>query len=490
VDLNVFMRDWGLILPKRCAAWLALAALLLIASGPPVFAQIVGPTGTAAMIGPGLPPPDVSFNRLPARDPNAIEADGWLLYPTLRLYSLYNDNFFQTPTNPLSVGGVGVTPSMVAVWSNGIHTTTLYGNLDRQDYPTDNGINTLDGRAGFTQRYEAMRDLIFTFNGNYAHQTLNTGLQNSIQTPTASPTTTVLANGNTQLPNGTILSPTGQVVGQATTASGSNVPLQVDPSNSVTGTFTIDKIFNRAALSISGSINRTDYENESALPSFSSRTLSENASTWLGPLIYAYSSGSVTTTVDDAVAGLSGSPSISITSYRVVGGLGTRLRELFAGTVYFGHQGSEGDGSTAEGNVYGGQLSYFPTASLTFTGTFDRTINIASQPFGANLALTLPGLAAIQIPLGESTITTSFGGRVIYNITQQWFANCQLSYSRIDYPGSSRLDNSWVVDTTLRYDIWRNFSILWEYRYSTLLSNVALQSFNSNYASVGATYRF
>ena len=57
--------------------------------------------------------------------------------------------------------------------------------------------------------------------------------------------------------------------------------------------------------------------------------------------------------------GVGTSPSaISTTSYRVIGGLGTRLRELFVGTVYFGHQGSEGDGSTAEGNVYGGTLSY------------------------------------------------------------------------------------------------------------------------------------
>ena len=491
MGLNLFMRDRGSIRPKRYARRI-LSALFLLAWSPLAFAQTALQTGTTAIIGPGTPPPDVSLTRLPARDPNAIDVNGWLLYPSIRLYSLYTDNFFQTPTSPLSVGGIGVTPSLAAVWSNGIHTTTLYGNLDRQDYPTDNGINTLDGRAGFTQRYEAMRDLIFTFNGNYARQTLSTGLQNSIQTPSTGPATIVLANGNTQLPNGTIISPSGQVVGQAATASGSTIPLQVNPFNQFTGTFTVDKIFNRAAISLSGSINRTDYENQSAVtPSFSSRTLSENASTWLGPLVYAYSSGSVTTTVDDALTGPSGSsPSTSITSYRVVGGLGTRLRELFVGTVYFGHQGSEGGGLAAEGNVYGGSLSYYPTPALIFTGTVDRTVNIASQPFGTNLALTLPGLAAIQLPLGESTITTSIGGRANYSITQQWVANCQVSYSHIEYPGITRLDNSWIVDTTLRYDIWRNLSILWEYRYSTLLSNVPLQSFNSNYAVVGTTYRF
>jgi len=489
VGLNFFMLREGPIL--RCARAF-LGAAFLIAWMPGALAQFAVQTGSGSIIGPGLAPPDVTLTRLPARDPNAITVDGWSLYPTMRLYSQYYDNFFQTPTDPLSVGGVGVTPSLAAVWSNGIHTTTLYGSLDRQDYPTDNGINILDGRAGFTQRYEAMRDLIFTFNGNYAHQTLSTGLQNSIQSPIAAPVTTVLANGNTLLPNGTIISPSGQTVGQATTASGSTVPLEINPSNQFTGTFTIDKIFNRAALSLSGSLNRTDFENPSTTtPSFSSRTLAENASVWLGPLIYAYSTGTVTTTVDDAVAGQGGLlPSTSITSYRVVGGLGTRLRELFVGTAYFGHQGSDGDGSSAQGDVYGGSLSYFPTPALTLTGTFDRTINIVSQPFTTNLALTLPGTAAVQIPLGESTITTSLGGRVGYSFTPQWFINSQIGYSHFEYPGTSRLDNSWVFDTTLRYDIWRNMSILWEYRYTTLMSNVPLQSFTSNYGVVGATYRF
>jgi hypothetical protein len=492
----------GSILSKQCASFV-LGALLSVAWIPRAFAQTYAPTSSvsnigggltpSSIIGPGLPPLDVSLTRLPARDPNAITIDGWLLYPTIRLYSLYTDNFFQTSTDALSVGGLGVTPSLVAVWSNGIHTTTLYGNIDRQVYPSDNGINTLDGRAGFTQRYEAMRDLIFTFNGNYVHQTLNPGLQNSIQTPAGAPGTTVLPNGNTLLPNGTILSPSGQVVGQTTAVSGSAFPLEVNPSNQVTGTFTIDKIFNHAALSLSGSINRTDFENQSTTtPSFSSGTFTENGSIWLGPLIYAYSSGSVTTTIDDAVTGLGGSsPSVSITSYRVVGGLGTaRSAQLFAGSVYFGHQGSEADGATAQGNVYGGLLSYFPIPALTFTGTIDRTVNIASQPFATNLALTLPALTALQIPLGESTITTSLGWRASYLITQQWVAGYQLSYSRIEFPGTSRLDNSWVLDATLRYDIWRNLSLLWEYRYTTLLSNAPLQSFSNNYGLVSATYRF
>jgi Putative beta-barrel porin 2 len=472
----------GSILSRKFAR-LALSALFLIAWIPLSFAQQ----------GPPLEPPlnVAGVGRLPAADPNAIAVNGWLLYPTLRIYSLYTDNFFLAPVNPLSVGGFGVTPGMTAVWSNGIHTTTLYGNIDQQVYPTDNEVNSLGARAGFTQRYEAMRDLIFSFNGNYAHQTLTTGLQNSIQTPTAAPTTTVLPNGNTVLPNGTILSPSGQPIGQTNAPAGSAIPLVVNPSDAFTGTFSVDKIFNRGILSLTASVGRTDFENQSVQPNFSSRTLAEHAAFWLGPLVYAYSNGSVSTVVNEATIGQTTStPSVSTTSYQVIGGLGTRQFGLFRSSAYFGHQGSEGGGATAGGNVYGGALSYYPTVDLTFIGTVDRTINIASQPFATNLALTLPGQLAVQVPLGASTVITTFGLRSTYQITQQWFANCQLTYARIEYVDSPRLDNNWVLDATLRYDIWRNMSILWEYRYSTVLSNAPLTSFSSNYGIVGATYRF
>ena len=466
------------MLSKNCAR-LFLSALLLFAWMPLAFAQ--------------EPPFNVTaVGRLPAADPNAIAFNGWLLYPTVRAYSQYTDNFFLSPNDALSIGGLGLAPALTAVWNNGIHTTTLYGNLDQQVYPTDNQINSLGARAGFTQRYEAMRDLIFSFNGDYNHQTLNAGLQNSIQTASAAPGTVVLPNGNITLPNGTTVNPTtGQIVGQSTTPAGSSVPLLVNPSDSFTGTFSVDKIFNRGILSLSASFNHIDFANQSIQPDTSSRTLTERAAFWLGPLIYAYSNGSFSTVVSDAAGPTASTPSFSTNSYRVIAGLGTRSTELFSGSAYFGHQASDGGGSAAEGNVYGGVLSYRPTPDLTFAGTFDRTINIASQISATNnLALTLPGQLPVQIALGDSTVITSYGLKSTYQISRDWFANCQLTYTHIGYLDITRLDNAWVVDTILRYDIWRNMSLTWEYRYTAILSNVALQSAISNYAVAGATYRF
>ena len=477
MGFNFFMRDRGSIRSIKFGVRLVLSALLLVAWIPLCFAQ--------------EPPLDVPMNKLPARDPTAIAAGGWLLYPTLRVYSLFSDNYFLSPTTPISGPAFGVTPSLTAEWSNGIHTTTLYGNIDRQAYPTHNEVNTLDSRAGFTQKYEAMRDLIFRVNGDYVHQTLTSSLQSSIQTAAVAPATIVLPNGNTQLPNGTIISPSGQVVGQAAPAAGSNVPLLVNPSDRFTGTVSVDKIFNRGILSLSSSVNRTDYENQIVQPNTTSRTFTENAAVWLGPLFYAYSNGLLGTVVTEAT-------SSSTTSYRVIGGLGTRQFGLFRGSAYFGHQGSQtsapagsfqGNGA-AEGDVYGAALFYYPTPAWTLTGTVDRTNNIASQASVTNLALTLPGLNAVQIPVGTSTHITSATLRSDYQIAQQWFAIAQLGYTRIEYIGSPRLDDTWIFNATLRYDIWRDMSLTWEYRYRSILSNAPLTSATSNIGMMGATYRF
>jgi hypothetical protein len=449
---------------------------------------IVGISASAAQ----EPPLNVPVaNKLPAQDSNAIAVDGWLLYPTLRVYSLYSDNLFLTPVSPLSAGAIGVTPSISAVLSNGIHTTTLYGSFDRQDYPTANEVNTLDGRAGIVQRYEAMRDLIFTANINYTHQTWATGLQNSIQTPTATPTTTVLPNGDTVLPNGTIISPSGQPTGQTIPPAASGAQLFVNPSNQYTGVFSVDKIFNRGIISLSELVNRTDFENQNTQPNFSSRTFSERAAFWLGPLFYAYSNGSFSTSVTDATfSSTSFLPSLTTDSYRVIGGVGTRQAAIVYGNVYFGHQGSDTGGATAEGNVYGASISYRVINQWTLTGTIDRTVNVASQPLTTNFALVLPGLTAEQIPIGSSTITTTAGLQLNYKITPQWFVNGQVGYTRIEFIDSPRLDNSVVFDATLRYDILRNMSLTWEYRHTSILSNAPLVSASSNYVITGATYKF
>ena len=271
----------------------------------------------------------------------------------------------------------------------------------------------------------------------------------------------------------------------------------VNPSNQFTGTFTVDKIFNRAAISLSGSVNRTEYENQTVQPNFSSRTFTENAAVWFGPLIYAYSNGYLSTVITDATLGTAGlTPSTSTTSYRVIGGLGTRPGELFRGLAYFGHQGS--DSGSASSGAYplevtstGARFTTIPSPSWTFSRTIDRTINISSQPSAAsNLALALPGVTGVQIPLSASTIITSTGLQSSYQITPQWFANGLLSFTRIEYVGSPRLDTTLIFDATLRYDIWRNMSLELGVSLHEHFIQCASRQHDRELRGNGRTYRF
>jgi hypothetical protein len=476
----------GKVAATFCCGIAFLFFLVSNAEAQSATISTIGPITTGiSSYGGAEPPLDVPLNKLPARDPNAIAIDGWLLYPTLRIYSLYSDNLFFSPVDQLSLGGVGITPGLVAEWTNGIHTTTFYGNIDRQAYPTDNDVNTLDGRAGFTQRYEAMRDLIFTFNSDFNHKTWAAGLQNSIQAPAATPSTTALSNGNTILPNGTIISPSGQTVGQVATTGAGNIPLSVNPFDQYTDTLTATKIFNRGILSFSGSLSRTDYEQDSSL-STRSKTFTEAAGFWLGPLLYAYSTGNISTVVTDAT-------SVATTSYRVVAGLGMPQFGLFRGSLYYGQQGSEG-GTTAGGDVYGGTLSYYPTPVWTITAAVDRTINILTQTSApSDLALTLPGLTGVQVSLDSSTAITSTSLLSNYQISSLWFTILQVGYTSIDYVDSTRRDHTWVVDEQLRYDLSRNLSLTWEYNYRSISSNLPASSLvnaTSNTVTMGANYRF
>lgn len=427
---------------------------------------------------------------VPATAPLGGAADGipvgsWLLFPSIRTYTLYSDNLFQSSTAPLSALGFGTSPSLTAQWSNGIHTTTLYGNIDRQVYPTDNAINTFDHQATATQRYSPLPDLTFTALGDYTHKTIASGLTNSIPSAivTPTPTPTVLPNGNTQLPNGTIVSPTGQIVGQVNPTPFANGTSVVNPYDQFTGTLSVNKIFNHGVLSLNGSTARTDYTMPGT-PGFTTSSFGENGAVWLGPVFYAYSNGSFARTSDAA-------PNPNSSAYRVVGGIGTRQFGLLRGSIYFGHQGSQvQDSGSAGGEVYGGAISYYPMPAWTINATIDETVNISSETSASTQALTIPVSIPLQIPLSSSTRVTASALQTSYTISQQWTSSASLTYSRIEYFDSSRLDNAWLADATLTYDIWRNMTLSWDYQYANIISNAPLTSSKRNYITMSANYKF
>jgi Putative beta-barrel porin 2 len=429
------------------------------------------------------PPLDVPIRgSLGAKPGAAIPIEGWLLYPSIRMYTAYSDNLFNSSQTPISAWGFGLSPSMSAEWSNGIHTTTLNASVDREVYPTDNEANRLDWNGGFTQKYEALRDLSFRLNGNVAHASVANGLQNSIPTPINAPQTTVLPDGNTLLPNGVILSPTGVPVGQQAPASPTvNGRSSISPHDAFTGTLSIDKIFNHGILSVSGAAARTVYETDSSQDS-TSKTFTEQAGVWLGPLFYAFSNGSIATT-SIATSG-------PTTAYQIIGGLGTRQFGLFRASANFGHQGSWGGGSTAGGNVFGGSLTYFPTPVWTISASFNGTINVASQSTPSQLALNLPAQVPVQISLGTSTRVASTTLSSSYTLSPQWSTSENVSYSRIQNAGTTSPDIAWSAGATLNYNMRHNLALSWQYQYTTLLSSTPFSSTKQNLVTMSANYNF
>jgi hypothetical protein len=292
-----------------------------------------------------------------------------------------------------------------------------------------------------------------------------------------------LPNGDTQLPNGTIVSPTGQVVGQAapalTVGTQSSI---VNPYDVFTGTASVDKYFNRGIITLSTSYAGTTYEMPGSAD-FQTRSFTGSGAFWLSPVFYAYANGAMATTFE----------TVDSTGFRAVGGFGFRLDESFGGSVYFGRQGSEGSG-TAGGDVFGGRLSYKPTPVWTIGLSFDETINIASQSSAAappsNLALTLPVPIPLQIPQSSSTQIASTFFNTQYAFSPEWTATGNFGYTRIEYLGSPRLDLTWLADVTLSYSLSRMTTLTWEYQYSSIVSNAPQTSTSRNYVTMGASYKF
>jgi hypothetical protein len=492
VDGIIEARQWGLRTSRGLSGGRYLLPQKsrlrsLIQSGTLVALLIGFPNGAFAE-----DPPLIVPKTLPLVTPSeAIAFNGWAFYPTLRVFSVFSDNLYQSPFNPLSVAGVGMAPSMIAEWTNGIHRTTLYGNAEVRDY-SDNSANIYDRQAGFVQRYEAMRDLIFTVQGDYTHKTNTSALLNSLGDTIATPGATLLPNGNVLLPNGSIVSPTGQPASSSNQVANVAVSgsILTNPYDQFTALASVYKIFDRAFVRLTGSVSRTEYENQSLFyPDFSLRTFTGNAGYWFSPWLYVYSDGTLALRSETAVS--QGILDFATSVYRAVVGIGSAKIGLFSGALYGGHQGSEFVSSgTAGGAVFGGRLSYYPTRQWTWTLTVDETTNISSQATLTNQAVNIATTSPLLIPLTASTRTDAVNLQMDYAFSQQFFVTGRVGYTRAQYLDMPRLDQAYLAYVALTYQIRRNVALTLEYQYSPITSTAPLQSSTRNYLMAGVTYKF
>src|SRR5579883_2253151 len=108
---------------KGLALGITLSAVFSVAGARVSLAQSEPPLS----IPEGGPPPKAG---------TAIPFESWLFYPQINAFTVYSDNLFFSPQSRVSAWGFGLSPSLTAEWSNGIHTR-LYTEISN---------------AGFTRR--------------------------------------------------------------------------------------------------------------------------------------------------------------------------------------------------------------------------------------------------------------------------------------------------------------------------------------------------
>jgi hypothetical protein len=412
-------------------------------------------------------PPLVSpQGNAPAKNFNGPTLGEWMLTPTLRVFAISDSNLYASP-EAVSASGWRIYPSLLAQWTNGIHTTSLYGQLDTRLYPELSSSNTLDRQAGFIQRYEALRDLVFGVQADYIHLTNAPSLVGAIPGPTSSP-----ANSGAQGSGGSDQGPT-----------------VFNPFNRYTGTAWVEKMFNRAYLRLTTSLSETEYESAQT-PNFNVKTVVGSGGIWLGPLVYAFADA------DDSFTTLA--TGATVNANRWLAGLGSARVGLFRASLYAGHQGSQSDdpvegSQTAGGIIYGGKIAYYPTPFLTVSLAVDETENLSSgSSTSCPLALASSTAATTPIPVSTcaSTRLTSVSVPVAFKLWKEWSAYARLDYERIEHLVTPELDTAWVASAGFRYELQRNWMFTIDYQHTWSLSDVPLVGYTRNFITAGTTYRF
>jgi hypothetical protein len=418
----------------------------------------------AAQTPPPLSPP--TLRGLPDGT-DTLSLGNWLLYPILGVYTLNDTNLYSSATAPVRGTGFNIHPSLLAIDDRGIWQTSLYGNIDSKIYPFIDWMNnTFDRQAGFIERYEAMRDLTFTVQGDYSHHTNANVFIASIPGPVITPATPATP-------------PSSSVTAQQLTT--------VNPNDTFTGTGTIYKEFNRAFVTLTGNVSQTNYQNTTAATNYTAESYNGNGGVWITPQVYVYAKGSQS--FQEPAVGLRSN------SFTASGGLGTAQIGFFSGSLYFGQQGAVVENSgTAGGAIYGGILSYFPSDVWKVSLSVDQLTNISNITVGASFGnpqgLAGIPLSASPVPIQDSVHSTSTSIRTDYQFSEQTSFFGVLGYVRSNLFNIPQLDNSWVASVGVRHNVTQKLTLTFDYQYTKFQANVPSTSFVRDYTAIGAVYKF
>jgi putative beta-barrel porin BBP2 len=446
-------------------SWITRARTWIIILG--AACVLLSGLGSAKAQSPTPPPVSPPTLRSLPDGTDTLALGNWLLYPTLGVYTLYDTNLYSSATAPVKGTGFNIHPSILAIDDKGIWQTSVYGNIDSKIYPfIDSTNDTFDRQAGFIERYEAMRDLTFTVQGDYLHRTNAYVFIPSIPGPVVSPATP----------------PTP---GSASVAAQQET--NINPNDTFTGTGTIYKEFNRAFVSVIGNVSQTNYQNTNLVTDFTTESYNGNGGVWITPQVYAYARGSQS--FQEPAVGLRSN------SFSTAAGLGTAQIGFFSGSVYYGQQGAEVENSgTAGGAIYGGVLTYFPSDVWKISLSADQLTNISNIVVGASFGnpqgLSGLPLSASPVPIQDSVHSTSTSIRTDYQFSEQTSFFGVLGYTRVNYLTMPQLDNSWVASIGIRHNLSKKLTLTFDYQYTKFQANVPSTSFVRDYTALGAIYKF
>ena len=393
------------------------------------------------------------------------------LFPSLFVGAVYDDNFNQTATGTDHSSGVNlrVSPRLTGTYQasstlgDGIHKTTPYLIVDARTFDANN----ISASAGLIHTYEAMRDLIFNFYGNYTRQTdiFNSALNfnNNAIGPPATP------NSNIPL----IVNPFGTTPG-------------VNPIayNQFTGGASVTKTFggaSQAFVTLSGNASAISYDHSDNIPA-PDQTSHNGTNFWTQarvgyhviPSAYVFAEG-------DGIWQRFNNSLFDTNGYRVLGGIGTDdPKSLFRGEVYGGYQVQHQQNQVVIGSViptdvnsgvFGGRLSYYPTPYWTLVAQVDEALGMST-------------ILSPSIPQGVPTRVTTAILQSTYGLAREWSVGVRFGYTRGEFIGDSALNNhGWLAGASFNYEILRNLLLTLDYQYTTVNSNAAFSDFTRNMVS-------
>ncbi|MBG0811718.1 outer membrane beta-barrel protein [Methylosinus sp. H3A] len=422
-----------------------------------------------------------------AMGPNPAEGlaiDGWIVYPSLFVGSVFNDNIYATAYGRRSAVGVRVRPSLQAGVDNGLHKTTAYISADAQLYPglgsqyrlfptptTDVDPTNVTGRAGLRHIWSPVSDLSVYFTADYTRQ------------------------------NGLFGSNFGAGAPAVYVPAGYTVAASQQFSNQISGSVAVEKKIADWFVRGSTGVQYVAYDSRPSgnFPFLAasgdaqnglSYTASLRGGVWLSPMIYGF--------VEPTLDLRRYENSISDTNgYRIIGGFGSDLISLFRGEVYGGYQSQSSEqnflGGTVSKPTYGARLLYYPTPYLTFTATVDQTLAAAAAP---------TTLAAHLGQWSPASLNTQSKLQVDYAFSPFWTAYMRGGYGETRWANSPRGDTVWAAGVGVNYTFWRNMAITLDYQFQKTGSNAngllnilgvshsTGWGFVQNVVSAGVTYRY